>query len=325
MNKRMDFLKHLSDQGKKPEIIALADQVIGEFLGFTGEDALNWENIGNFCAKKVSESGDAYRYIVILFWFLDFLGERNTGARLLTLLGVNGVVESQLDRVEALFGSDVANLIRQEVTFPKMGRPLSEFPPATAKYLGVLMRHLGQEGTRRVLTGNHHHIPEDAFTEDVGMLAEAGNLEAYLQARHRRFVSELAEFARTGKLWYEQIITPEVVEYVENDQEIQTGVLRDDCIIVRKIPYNPDGFIRETDLLKRRYLGCHCPFVREAIIDGSTEISPLWCYCTGGYIKVRFEKIFGQDIEIEMLNSILDGSEDCRFAIRVPESYLVKE
>ncbi len=67
---------------------------------------------------------------------------------------------------------------------------------------------------KKVLTGNHHRIPVEAFSEMKKRFEEAGTMEEFLAGEHGRLVAELEEAMRSGRLWYEQVITPEVVEYV---------------------------------------------------------------------------------------------------------------
>jgi hypothetical protein len=69
----------------------------------------------------------------------------------------------------------------------------------------------------------------------------------------------------------------------------------------------------------RKYYACHCQLVRTAIRDGKPKISPVFCYCSGGYEKLPFDVIFGEPVEIELLESVLKGDTRCRFAITIPK------
>ena len=69
----------------------------------------------------------------------------------------------------------------------------------------------------------------------------------------------------------------------------------------------------------RRYYACHCPLARAAILDGKVKIPAVFCYCSGGFEKFAFDNIFGEPAEVEMLESVLNGDERCRFAITIPK------
>ncbi len=144
-------------------------------------------------------------------------------------------------------------------------------------------------------------------------------LGGLLKYRHETLLSELEEHARSGKPWYEQIITPEVVEMVRQDPEIQAGVQVGDSVFVTKIPYSPVDYLSEDDPVRKRYYQCHCPLARASILDESSTVSPLFCYCSGGYEKLVFDVVFGEPVGVEVLESALAGDPRCRFRIKLPE------
>jgi hypothetical protein len=127
---------------------------------------------------------------------------------------------------------------------------------------------------------------------------------------------------KEGRLWYEQEITPEVVAFVKNNQEIITGVRRGDKIIKVKIPYAPKQFLEEKDPTMKGYYACHCQLVRAALREGKPRIPSTFCYCSAGFEKVHFDVIFGEPVEVEVLETILNGDPCCRFAIQIPKSKL---
>jgi hypothetical protein len=86
---------------------------------------------------------------------------------------------------------------------------------------------------------------------------------------------------------------------------------------VTKIPYAPKQYLQATDPVLQRYYACHCPLVRSALRDG-VQISPTFCYCSGGYEKLHFDVIFEESIDVELLESALNGDVRCRFANKIP-------
>jgi len=72
----------------------------------------------------------------------------------------------------------------------------------------------------------------------------------------------------------------------------------------------------------KRYHACHCPLARASILEGDPDISPTWCYCSGGFEKFQFDVIFDEDVGVEVLESALAGDQRCRFAVRIPEGKL---
>jgi hypothetical protein len=147
-------------------------------------------------------------------------------------------------------------------------------------------------------------------------------MEEFLLGEHGRLVAELEEVMRSGRLWYEQVITPEVVEYVRGDQTIQNGVLVGDIVLKSKIPFAPDKWLREKDPKMRCYYACHCQLAREAILNDTAVPLATFCYCSAGYEKLPLEVVLGVPLEVEVLESVLAGGERCRFAVKIPREKL---
>jgi len=97
------------------------------------------------------------------------------------------------------------------------------------------------------------------------------------------------------------------------------GVKKGNTIVATKIPKSGHlvEYMRETDPQKKRQLYCHCPRVRDAL-RASQAISPTYCYCGAGFYKGIWEEILQKPVEVEVLESVLQGDEVCRIAIRLP-------
>jgi hypothetical protein len=58
---------------------------------------------------------------------------------------------------------------------------------------------------------------------------------------------------------------------------------------------------------------CLCPFVESK----PAGLSPTYCLCSVGYVKVMHEMRFGRPVEVELLDSVLRGGKRCKFKITV--------
>ena len=63
---------------------------------------------------------------------------------------------------------------------------------------------------------------------------------------------------------------------------------------------------------------CHCPWVKESLKNGKSEIPPRFCECSAGFHKKRYELIFGQPLKAEIIQSVLKGDDWCKIAIHLP-------
>ena len=56
---------------------------------------------------------------------------------------------------------------------------------------------------------------------------------------------------------------------------------------------------------------CLCPFIESK----PAGLSPTYCLCSVGYVKVMHEMRFGRPVEVELLDSVLKGGKRCKFKI----------
>ena len=98
------------------------------------------------------------------------------------------------------------------------------------------------------------------------------------------------------------------------------GIKKGNTILATKIPKSGYllEYISETDPERKRQHYCHCPRVRE-ILKTSKTISPTYCYCGAGFYKGIWEEILQKPVEVEVLETVLQGDEVCRISITLPK------
>ena len=96
------------------------------------------------------------------------------------------------------------------------------------------------------------------------------------------------------------------------------GIIKGNTIIATKIPKSGylTEYLKERDPEKKRAVYCHCPRVRDAVKSG-TEISPTYCYCGAGFYKGIWEYILQHPVQVEVLESVLQGDDVCKIAIHL--------
>jgi hypothetical protein len=236
-----------------------------------------------------------------------------------SILGGREVLPSISERLASLVGEEVRSKVFEGVKTPPLGTPPEDLPWPTQRLMDNLVAELPPDLYRRVLAGNHHRIPLEAFEGLKKLYDESESIDEFLKKKHERAVAELEEYSTEGKIWYEQYITPRVVEFVRSNQEVLGGVRKEDKIYFTKIPYDPDAYLQETDPMLKRYYACHCTIARATLLTGEPEVNPEWCYCSAGYGKTPYDVIFEEETEVEMLESVLAGDLRCRFAVKIPE------
>jgi hypothetical protein len=236
------------------------------------------------------------------------------------LLGASDVLPGIGKRLAMIAGKAARRRVFHELEMPPLGSPQDSYPKLTKTVLDRMEAELPDETCRDILTWNYHNIPIEAFKDSKERFEKAASIDEYLNGEHERLVKELEDCMREGRPWYEQEITPEVVEFVRGNQEICTGLRQGDRVYKTKIPYAPGQFLKEEDPAMRKYYSCHCQLVRTALRDGKPRIPATFCYCSAGFEKLHFDAIFGEPVEVKLLETPLKGDARCRFAIRIPKS-----
>jgi hypothetical protein len=220
--------------------------------------------------------------------------------------------------VSEAFGPEVRDEIFAGIELSPLGLPSPQKPLVMQPVVQRLEERVGKEACAKLLSGCLRDLPTRYFLGERRRYRRAKDIDDYLTKKHRAFVKELEKCRREGRLFFAQEITDEVVTFVQDDPEIESGRREGSVIFVSKIPYQAKQYLAETDPTLKRYYGCHCPWAREAIQRGDAGFAATFCYCSGGFHKKPWEVILGQPLRVDVLESILRGDTRCRFAIHLP-------
>jgi hypothetical protein len=320
-----EFRKYLEGRKMKAEDVDFAVNAVREFEEYlerndTSFESVSLEALKDYISLLIEEGKNSWERLVAIARYCHLLKKNNCYVYFTSILGARNVLPDIGERLAAIAGEETRHKVFQGFMLPPLGSPQENYPRLTQKIMDIMEAELPNETCKKILTWNYHKVPAEAFKEKKERFEKANSIDEYLKDEHRRFVEELIGYMKEGRIWYEQEITPEVVDFVKGNQEIQNGVRYGDRIYVTKIPYAPKQYLAEKDPTMKRYYACHCPLVRTAIRDGKPNISPIFCYCSGGYEKLHFDVIFGEPVEVELLESVLKGDMRCRFANKIPRS-----
>lgn len=318
-----EFRVYLESRKATPEKIEFAITVVKEFEDYLGKEKTALEGTELDVLKKymsllISEGSNSEERLVVIARYCSFVKKNDFFVYIAGIVNGREVLPGIEKRLGKVAGEEVRARVFEGVELPPIGAPQEAYPILTSLIMGRMKKELSLETCRDVLTWNYHEIPSAAFLGHRERFDKANIIDDYLRNEHERFIDELARFMNEGRVWYEQEITPEVIEFVKGNQEISIGKRIGDRIFVTKIPFAPKQYLEEQDPTLKRYYACHCPLARTAIRDGEPSIPSMFCYCSAGFTKVAYDVIFGESVEIEMVESVLKGDQRCRFAIKIP-------
>ncbi|MDH5481860.1 MAG: hypothetical protein OEY22_03130 [Candidatus Bathyarchaeota archaeon] len=318
-----EFRKRLQGRKMSTKDIDFAVGAIGEFEGYLANKSVSLESadletLKDYVSLLIQQGKNSWERLVAIARYCNLAKKNDYYVYFTSILGARNVLPDIGERLAAIAGEEIRCRVYQGFKLPPLGLPQENYPRLTQGVMDRMETELPSETVKKVLTWNYHKVPVEAFKERKERFEKAASIDEYLKDEHKRFIEELEKFVKNGEIWYEQEITPEVVEFVRDNQEICTGVRYDDRIYVTKIPYVPMQYLNEKDPTMKRYYACHCPLARSAIREGKPKISSMFCYCSGGFEKVHFDVIFGEPVEAELLESALQGNMRCRFANKIP-------
>jgi len=165
--------------------------------------------------------------------------------------------------------------------------------------------------SKRIMTSCACQYPVSELQEIRQTYADTDDLDRV----HTMLQQEFEAFLK-GTLELEQTMIEEIIKRGWG----LAGVLEGDTIIATKIPKS--GFLveylNESDPVRRRQYYCHCPRVRDVLESGGT-LPQLYCYCGAGFYQGIWEYILQRPVQVEVLESVLDGGEVCKIAIHLGE------
>lgn len=259
----------------------------------------------------VDEGKNTVANFIILMHYFRMVKRHDIYIHLTRYTGFLDVFEKILSRLKDRVDGDTYSKITDGFKIPALGTKPNELPIHMSELMERFKERLSDHDIAIVLAGNNHGLPEAMFQSEKALYDAAPDLASYLEDLHHRKVAELEDHFAQNKVWFEQAITQEVIDFVKNNQEILSARLVDDKLYVTKIPYDTLAYLQADSGDKKRYYGCHCPLAREAI----GKVPPIFCNCSGGFTKFPFEVIFGKTLSVKPLETILGGSDICRFEI----------
>jgi hypothetical protein len=324
--KEKEYAEFLQGRKQSEDAIDAAIEYVTEFEAYLAEmgaglDSFTVADLRNYVSKLIDAKKNSMERLLALARYAYMAGLNEVFIYFTAILGGREVLPSIAERVAVLAGEKARDEVFSDIEAPPLGSPPEEFPHVTNRLVGRLL-DLGPKTCHDVLAYNHHGVPVEHFDKHREWLREAGNVDSFLKKVHREAVAELERYMNEGKVWYEQEITPEVVQIVRGNQEMLSAVRDGEYLYITKIPYAPKDWFAETDPLMKRYYACHCPLARAAIIEGGPRIPLDWCYCSGGFEKLMFDVVFDEPTKVEVLESVLAGDPRCRFRVKLPEERL---
>ncbi|MBN2336651.1 hypothetical protein JXL21_13925 [Candidatus Bathyarchaeota archaeon] len=271
--------------------------------------------------KSLMENGrNTIERVDAICMYANAVGKLNQYLYLAELVGGAPLYQSYLERTFEIAGEEAGERVFGSMKLPPIGSSAEEFPEFTREMLKRMNDELNPEQIVKILSGNHHKIPPQAFEAKKKLYEASSSLDEFLRKDHERVVNLLETHMKEGRLWYRKNVSPEFLDFIGSDQERLSARREGDTLFIKQIPYEFEEYLEENEPKKRRYHFCHCHLARRSILEGE-PVPSEFCHCSGGYLKQPYDHIFGEELEVQVLQSVLAGDDECRFAVKLPQNW----
>lgn len=322
-----EYREHLQAQGGINDAIEEQMVIIGDFIGFlTGPGVMgipettDKEKVELYAKKLIAEGRNTLENFSTLCEYCDWLGQRKLYVALIEIIDCQNALEVLAEHIEKKHGHEVLRQIISD-PLPPLGADEKERGAYTRKIMERMAQHLLPEQTSDAWYQVQHGLPARYWNRhdqaEKEKYKQYGSIDEFLDAKRQERDVMLTKLRDKDELWYTVVIDDEVLEFVRSDPEMEGGRRDGNKIFITKIPYNAVRYLLESDPKLKRYFACHCPLLREAILNDQ-PISPEVCNCSLGHAS-HYLAGLGLELNGEVLESAVKGDTRCRFVFYLPE------
>ncbi|WP_371804451.1 hypothetical protein [Candidatus Lokiarchaeum ossiferum] len=233
------------------------------------------------------------------------------------------ILQNLYERLEKEFGCELRDTIFDGIELPPIDLDQKLKPQYMKKIVPRLLDQLGQKKTEDFLAIGLHDRYEQLRQPDRTLFLDCTTLEEFLERRYENLINDMKKHRDEGTPWFVSYIDDEILDFYAQNPDLYRGHIENNTIVIKKGPYDTKGFINATTREEKRRSICHCPFVRESLIEAAQPIDPVFCNCSAGFEKAYWEIIFATSpIQVEVKASILRGDDFCEFAVHIPEAIM---
>lgn len=325
--KKQEYRAYLQGQGIPEEAIESQMAIVGHFVDFLTDLGLKEttatagkEEVEKFARQLIAEGRNTLENFSLLRDYTGWLGDRRLYVALIEVMDCHNALEVLADEIEKRHGLSVRDRVFSE-PLPRRGAAEVERCAYTRAMMDQMAQQMTPEEARGAWFQVQHGIPAAAWRQrdmaDKKQYEQCASIDEFLDLKRQERDALLTRLRDEHKLWYTVEIDDEVLEFVKSDPEMEVGRREGDRIYISKIPYNAVRYLHETDPRTKRYYACHCPLLRQAILDDQ-PVSLDACNCSLGHAS---HYLAGLDLELkgEVLESAIKGDPRCRFVFYLPD------
>lgn len=320
------FMDYLYKIGCSENSIKFSIKVISEFECYLKEhhlefETLNQPEIERYLEVLIEKNQDDLDRLIALARYGRHHHQIPLFTVMLSLLDGGEVMGNFQKALNVALGEETTQRIFEGIDLPTWGTDNRKKAIAMGTVMNRLETMVEKRHWEPILLQCLRDLPDAMYSKQVQLYEQCADIEEYLDKREEQFLDEMRRLNESGQLYFGQPITNSALLFLENNDRISRGVIKNNKLHIIKIPYMTDAWLHADSEEEKRYFYCHCPWARESIRSNSgiPIVSSQFCACSAGFIKKPFELIYKQPLHIDILQTILHGDDVCEFAISLPK------
>lgn len=320
------YEKYLGGRGFEKDSIQKQLQAVEAFEGWLSAQGTALEDAGKdivdrYAGRMIAEGSNTLETIYGLCRYAYWRGLRPQYIALLELTDCHNGMEVLQNVIAERHGAEVCGQIFRE-PLPPLGADEEQRLAHTRKITARMNAVLTREQVRAALFQVQHGIPGEDWerqdAEEKQKYQGVESLDAFLSRAREDRNQMLTRMHDEGRLWFTMELTDEVLHFLVNEVHMRRGEHNGRAgIVITKVPYRAELFLKETDERLKRYYACHCPLVRQAILNGETLEDDV-CYCSLGHASHFLAGMGLEGLEGEVIESAVKGDARCKFIFYLP-------
>ncbi len=323
------YKTYLEKKNLDSEEISKAIILIEKFSAFLESKGILLESVSNddfynFSELLIEQRENTYNNYVYLLYFGYYVNNKNLIIAAMESIDGWEMFPNFEKQIIEKYGVDVRDEIFGEISLPPLGIHPKKKPAFINPLVSRFIEKFGPEESVNFFKIGLRDKYTESYKNPKKKYDKIQNIDNFLKDKHQSLYEILTKHYQENSLFFTQPVDEQVLEFVKKDQKISAGIREGNKILMYKIPYMTKHALNEKDKKKRNYYVCHNPLIREALLEEEQPINPIFCNCSGGYMKNFWEAMFEHPVDVELLDSVIMGGEFCRFAIHIPTEIMDK-
>lgn len=231
--------------------------------------------------------------------------------------GINTFKRKIIDEL----GEDFWNALAEGMTIPDIDMESHCQCVNMYNFIEKLKTMTDKQTIKRIFSKVRHGLMPSQIIGAREEFLAIGDLDQYMQKKYEEDFSYFIELNAQKKDFYGDMITDEVLDFLRDNRSMISGVRKENKLFLKAFPANMSKYLQSDDELMKRYYACHCPFAKESILARHV-VSDILCNCSLGHVKNYWEAVFDQDLEGEVLETVLSGNLQCCYSINIPDNIM---